>query len=133
MTKNFPPTVLVVDDDALMRWSLAESLGDCGYAVTEADDGGAALTAIERAARPFDIVLLDYHLPDSTDLRLLMRVKHLSPASQVILISAYTSEFLPSGCAGAYQVVAKPFELEHLAALVTEARTMNSSRLVARR
>jgi hypothetical protein len=63
-----PPTVLVVDDEGLIRGSLSEMLGDRGYAVTATGDGRMALDAIAKAEKPFDVVLLDYRLPDSADL-----------------------------------------------------------------
>jgi DNA-binding NtrC family response regulator len=124
MTKNSAPSVLVVDDEALIRWSLAETLGEQGYAVTEAGDGRMAVAAIETAPHPFDVVLLDYRLPDSADLRLLEKVRRLAPTSQVILITAHSSPELAQGAAalGAYQVISKPFEVESLAALVNQAR-----------
>jgi two-component system NtrC family response regulator len=124
MTKNSAPSVLVVDDEALIRWSLAETLGERGYAVTEAGDARMAVAAIETAAHPFDVVLLDYRLPDSADLRLLEKVRRLAPTSQVILITAHNSPELALGAAalGAYRVISKPFEVESLAALVNQAR-----------
>ena len=123
MTKKPARSVLVVDDEALIRWSLAEMLGERGYAVTEAGDARTAVAAIESAAEPFDIVLLDYRLPDSADLRLLEKVRHLAPTSQVIMITAHNSPELAQGAAalGAYRVVSKPFEVESLAALVNQA------------
>lgn len=124
MAKKSAPAVLVVDDEALIRWSLAETLGDRGYAVTEAGDGRMALAAIEGAEEAFDVVLLDYRLPDSGDLRLLEKVRRLAPTSQVIMITAHNSPELAS-CAvamGAYRVISKPFEVENLAALVDQAR-----------
>jgi DNA-binding NtrC family response regulator len=128
MVENSRPTVLIVDDDALMRWSLAESLGNSGYAVTEAGDGRTAIAAIERAAQPFDVVLLDYRLPDSTDLRLLERVKQLTPESQVILMTSYISEIAPDASLAAYRVVSKPFEMDEFDALVHEARSRKPHR-----
>ncbi len=124
MAKKSPPSVLVVDDEALIRWSLAEVLGERGYIVTEAGDARMAVAAIENADEPFDVVLLDYRLPDSADLRLLERVRHLAPSSQVIMITAHNSPELAQGAAalGAYRVISKPFEVESLAALVNEAR-----------
>ena len=121
LVDNSRPTVLLVDDDALMRWSLAEFLSDAGYGVTEAGDGRSAVAAIERAARPFDVVLLDYRLPDSTDLRLLEKVKSLAPTSQVIMMTSYTSEVEAGASVTAYRIVSKPFEIDHVAALVREA------------
>ena len=98
-------------------------LGERGYVVTEAGDGRTAVAAIESSEEPFDIVLLDYRLPDSADLRLLERVRHLAPTSQVIMITAHNSPELAQGATalGAYRVVSKPFEVETLAALVNQA------------
>lgn len=124
MKKNSPPRVLVVDDEALIRWSLSEMLAERGYAVTEAGDGRMALAAIQNAADPFDVVLLDYRLPDSADLRLLERVRALTPTARVIMITAHNSPELSKGATalGAFRVVSKPFEVESLATLVNEAR-----------
>lgn len=125
MEKKSAPSVLVVDDEALIRWSLAEMLGDRGYTVTEVGDGRMAVAAIENAEEPFDVVLLDYRLPDSADLQLLEKVRHLAPTSQVIMITAHNSPELAQGAAalGAYRVISKPFEVESLAALVKQAQT----------
>jgi DNA-binding NtrC family response regulator len=124
MPKISTPSVLVVDDEALIRWSLTEMLSERGYAVTEASDARMALAAIEKALEPFDVVLLDYRLPDSADLRLLETVRRLAPTSQVIMITAHDSPELAEGAAelGVYRVISKPFEVESLAALVNQAR-----------
>src|SRR5688572_4735930 len=124
MMKNSAPAVLVVDDEALIRWSLAEMLSERGYKVTEAPDGRSALAAIANAPRPFDIVLLDYRLPDSADLRLLERIRAATPESPVIMITAHNSPELSKGASalGAYMVISKPFEVGSLAELVDEAR-----------
>lgn len=124
MTKNSPATVLVVDDEALIRWSVSEVLGERGYTVTEAGDARMALDAVRNADEPFDVVLLDYRLPDSADLRLLQSVRNLTPTSQVIMITAHNSPELAKGAIalGAYRVISKPFEVDSLAALVKQAR-----------
>jgi DNA-binding NtrC family response regulator len=122
--QNSPRRVLIVDDEPLIRWSLSEMLAERGCRVTEAGDGRMALAAIEKAAEPFDVVLLDYRLPDSADLRLLERVRHVAPATRVIMMTAHNSPEVTM-CAtalGAYRVVGKPFEVETLAALVSEAQ-----------
>jgi DNA-binding NtrC family response regulator len=125
MPNNSAPSVLVVDDEALIRWTLAEALGDRGYAVTEAIDGRTAMAAIRDAADPFDVVLLDYRLPDCADLRLLESVRRLTPTSRVIMITAHSSPELAQGATalGAFSVVSKPFEVESLATLVKRAHS----------
>src|SRR5580765_5674198 len=55
------PTVLVVDDEPLVRWSVAETLGDSGYVVTQAGDALQALESVK--ATGADVVLLDVCLP----------------------------------------------------------------------
>ena len=125
LTENSPHSaVLIVDDEALIRWTLSEALGERGYRVTEAEDGRSALAAIARASHPFDVVLLDFRLPDSADLRLLQRMRELMPAARVIMMTAHNSPELTQGAEalGAYRVVSKPFEVESLAALVKQAR-----------
>jgi len=124
MVKKSASRVLVVDDEALIRWSLTEMLREHGYLVAEAPDARTALTVIRQAAEPFDVVLLDYRLPDSADLRLLETIRRIAPSSQVVMITAHNSQELSDGAAalGAYRVINKPFEVESLAALVHQAR-----------
>ena len=124
MPKKSAPSVLVVDDEALIRWSLNETLADRGYVITEAVDGRTAVAAIDGASDPFDVVLLDFRLPDSADLRLLETVRRLTPTSQVIMITAHNSPELAQRAValGAYRVISKPFEVDSLAALVNQAR-----------
>src|SRR6185295_14191249 len=57
--KSPPPQVLVVDDEALIRWSVAETLRARGYQVIEAGNGEAAISAIMSAPGATDVVLLD--------------------------------------------------------------------------
>lgn len=118
--KKSTRSVLVVDDDALMRWSLAELLRELGYAVTESGNARSAVWAVDNAAEPFDVVLLDYCLPDSADLRLLELIRRLSATSQVIIITAYNSPELAQGAValGAYRVISKPFDVYSIAKLV---------------
>lgn len=121
--KSAPLRVLVVDDEPLIRWSLAETLSERGCQVVEMGDGCGARGAVRDAAREFDVVLLDYRLPDSEDLSLLAAIRRLSPHAQVILMTAYGSPEVVRGALdlGAFRVVGKPFEMQDVANLVAEA------------
>ena len=68
-------TVLVVDDEALLRWSIAELLRRNGHVVIESASAANARDALSRTSQRIDVVLLDYRLPDSNDLRFLEEVR----------------------------------------------------------
>ncbi len=120
-----PPTacVLVVDDEALIRWSVGEALARRGYEVIEATDARSALAQVGTDAHRIGAVVLDLRLPDSQGLDLLKAIKRQAPTSPVILITAYGWPGLKAEAvaAGAYCVLDKPFDVERLADLVIEA------------
>jgi len=120
--KAVPPRVLVVDDEPLIRWSVGETLGERGFAVVERGDAEGTRSAI-RAEPPFDVVLLDYHLPDSDDLSLLASIRQVLPSARVILMTAFGRPEMVQAALelGAFRVISKPFEMETIAALVAEA------------
>jgi DNA-binding NtrC family response regulator len=113
-------TVLVVDDEALIRWSLTERLKAEGYHVLEADTGRAAM---ERLAEGVDLVLLDYRLPDTDGVSILRKIKEMDQDILVILLTAYASveTAVEAMKLGAYHFANKPFNLDEVAALVERA------------
>ena len=111
--------VLVVDDEPLIRWSVAESLTDLGLDVEQASDAESALRSITAAALPFDVVVLDLRLPDMEDLSLLGTVRQLLPEASVILMTAFgTPEIIADAQAMGAAVLNKPFELDELKRLI---------------
>ena len=115
-----PRRALVVDDELLIRWSLAETLSDRGFTVAEAEDGKGAVRVLTGSAVPPDLVLLDFRLPDSNDLNLLSRIISLVPNGRVILMTAYGTPELATAALerGAFKVLHKPFEMQDVTALV---------------
>jgi DNA-binding NtrC family response regulator len=121
--KNSPGLrVLVVDDEALIRWSLSEVLTESGHVVSEAADGVGAVQALE-TQEPFDVIVLDYRLPDSNDLNLLRTIRDRTPQSAVVMMTAYGTPEVASGALalGVYRVLRKPFEVHDLVAIVGKA------------
>ncbi len=129
MKKSSLGRVLVVDDEALIRWSLAETLGAEGYQVTEAADGASAIRAFASNPGASDVVLLDLRLPDSDDLRVLSTLRRLSPLTPVILMTAYGSpEVLDEARRlGAFTIIQKPFEMDDIGSVVARAMATRAS------
>jgi CheY-like chemotaxis protein len=83
-------TILLVEDEILIRTSMAEVLRDAGYDVTEACGGDEALGAL--AMREFDMLLTDVKMPGSIDgLELAARWRQLFPARPVLISSAHVA------------------------------------------
>lgn len=123
MTQNFPLRVLVVDDELLLRWSIAETLKEHGHTVLEAETGAAALRELQTSSPDVDVVVLDYRLPDTHNLSLLAQIRRTVPGTPVILMTAFGTPELVAGALelGAYDVMAKPFDMNELEAVVVRA------------
>lgn len=127
--EKFPvPTILIVDDEQLIRWSLKESFCRTRYRILEAQDGRGTLQHFNGSGE-VDLVLLDVRLPDSNGLDVLQRIKQADPGCPVILMTAYgTPELMDEATAqGAYRVVGKPFNVEEMVSLAEEALNGRSS------
>ena len=115
--------VLVVDDEALIRWSVAETLRDDGWQVTEAANAESALDAFPDIADATGLVFLDVRLPDSDDLQVLAAMRQLSPDTPVILMTAHGTPELAEAARtlGAFAVIDKPFDVGDLVQLAERA------------
>ena len=115
------PRVLVVDDDAAVRYTLREILESASMEVVEAADGAAALERID--AEPFQLVISDLRMPRVDGLELLKKVKGRPQAPRVILITAHGSEkhAVEAMKLGAFDYFRKPFEMGELLAVVQRA------------
>lgn len=119
-----PMRLLVVEDEALLRWALVETLTAAGHDVIQAGDAASARRMIGEQAAPLDAVLLDFRLPDSDDLGLLADIRRLSPPSAVVMMTAYgTQEMLDGARAlGVYDILSKPFDVRDVPPLLAAAR-----------
>jgi DNA-binding NtrC family response regulator len=113
-------TILVVDDEQLIRWSLAQRLRSEGYQVVEAATGRDAL---DRVRDGVDLVLLDYKLPDIDGVTVLREIKEHDADVLVILLTAYATvdTAVEAMKIGAYHFANKPFDLDDVARLVEKA------------
>jgi DNA-binding NtrC family response regulator len=115
------PSILVVDDDEVMRQTLSDVLKKKGYAVFTAETGGHTLSSIKEQL--FDLVLLDIRLPDMDGLDVLKGIKEIESDLMVIVMTAYSDvqTAVMAMKSGAYDYIDKPFELEELRILIQKA------------
>src|SRR3984893_7735278 len=115
------PNILVVDDEAGIRESLASILRDEHYAVETVASGEEAL---ERAATAtFDVVLLDVWLTGIDGLEALSRIRAMPDAPAVIMISGHGTieTAVRATKLGAFDFIEKPLSLEKIIVLVRNA------------
>ncbi len=116
-----PPTVLVVDDDAIVRRVVQGHLSDAGYRIFEAEDGQEALEVLERTGS-VDLVIIDMVMPRLNGPGLIAELIRRRPSQSVLLISAYPAEHetVEEG-RPSHPFLPKPFTRDQLLAKVAEA------------
>jgi DNA-binding NtrC family response regulator len=116
--RNPKPTVLVVDDEPIIRDTLAEFLTQEGCQVVACHSGEEALARAEE--RCFDAVLCDMQLPGIDGLQLLERLRCLSPETFVLLITAYATveNAIEAFQRGAHDYLIKPIILGEVLAKI---------------
>ncbi len=119
--------VLIVEDESLIRWSLRQKFEERGYQVVEAETGQAALNAFQSG--PFDLILLDYRLPDITGLDVLHGLRQLDQDAVVIMMTAYSTieTAVEAIKLGAFNYIAKPFQMDEM--LVTVDKALETTQL----
>jgi DNA-binding NtrC family response regulator len=115
-------SILIVDDESLIRWSLAQTLEAEGFTVVEAASARETLDWIDKNG-DIGVVLLDLKLPDSSDLSLLRTLRQRAPGWQIILMTAHgTTEILDEAIdAGAFRALGKPFDMGYMVEVVRDA------------
>src|SRR5208282_1777242 len=119
--------ILIVDDQDMMRDSLAGTLAREGHEVIAANDGPAAVSRLSSSR--FDLLITDLKMPKMTGLELLAEAKKARPEMPVVLMTAFATvnTAVEAMKLGAYDYIQKPFDGDEIKLLVD--RTLEHSRL----
>ena len=109
-------TLLVVDDEDLVRRTTAQIFADLGYQVLEAENGLQGLEVFGRHREELSLVLLDLSMPGLAGREVLRQLKAQAPRLKVIVFTGYIAD--PGEFAGRAELVEKPFSLRQLATVV---------------
>ncbi len=106
--------VLIIEDERLIRWSLRQKFEARGFQVMEVENGADALSALD--AGVYDLIMLDYKLPDTTGLDILRTVRDRDADVVVIMMTAYSTieSAVDAIKLGAYDYITKPFNMDEV-------------------
>ena len=105
-------SILVVEDEKLLNWSLASSLSKWGFDVQPVFTGNEAIAQIDRSG--FDVVLLDYRLPDLDGLAVARLVRKRQPEAVIFLLTAFQLNELAVDAGLIDSYFNKPLDLQQL-------------------
>jgi DNA-binding response OmpR family regulator len=107
-----PTRVLVVEDEKLVNWSLVTSLTKWGFSVRPVFTGCDAVKELQECG--FDVVLLDYQLPDLDGLAVARQIRHIQPDAVIVLLTSLQLSELPSDRSPINYYFNKPLDLGQL-------------------
>ena len=123
------PKILIVDDEMILRESLAAWLERDGYYVSAVASGEEALDLISKES--FDIVFLDLKLEGMDGIEVLARIKEIDPEIPIVMITAYGSitTAVEAMKKGASDYLLKPFEPDELSMLIEKILQSKATQL----
>lgn len=121
VTSMDSPSVLIVDDDANVRRTFADILRNKGYLTTAVTTGQKAIDQLQ--IRFYNVVLLDYMLPDLSMDDVLEVIKQRYPLTITIIVTGYSSATTAIDCAsaGVNGYMVKPIDMNDLLSRIREA------------
>jgi PAS domain S-box-containing protein len=112
-------TILVAEDENLLRQAVVKLLSSRGFAVIEAGDGTAALQAIQAQHSQIDVLFLDVTIPGTSSREVFEAARRLKPEMKVIVTSAYDEDFAAASLRGSFEhFLRKPYRITDLVDLL---------------
>jgi len=118
---NGQVSILIVDDEKVVRDSLTKWFREDGYMVGSAENAPEALRQLQ--AQKWQIILLDIKMPGMDGMELQQRIKEIDPTATIIFITAHASvdTAVQALKAGAFDYITKPIDPDYLSHLITNA------------
>ena len=115
-------TILVVEDEELLRLAVSRALRKKGFSVMEASDGSAAMDLMRKHKEEIDVILLDVTLPGRSSREIFEEVQRTRPNLKIILTSAYDRNTVDASFAGlsVMHFIRKPFQLSDLTGVLQD-------------
>ncbi|MFA6092137.1 MAG: ATP-binding protein [Elusimicrobiota bacterium] len=112
--------ILIVDDDAHLRDSIRDNLELEGCTVSEAGSGAEAMKAV--VTDFFDVILMDYNLPDTTGIEVIRQIRKINKDSQILMLTAHASldTALKAIQESVYDFHVKPVDFDHLKRVINK-------------
>ncbi|MBN1840742.1 MAG: response regulator [Deltaproteobacteria bacterium] len=122
-------SILIIDDEPRACQSLAYILNEEGYVPFSVNSGKEAIEAI--ADRFFNLALIDLKLPDIPGIKVLVKIKELSPDTEAVIITGHASldTAVQAMQDGAFGYVTKPIDMDYLLAIITRALEKQKSKI----
>jgi PAS domain S-box-containing protein len=116
-------TVLIVEDEGMLRVAVSRMLRKQGFCVVEAIDGSSALDLVRAHRSQIDVMLLDVTLPEGSSREVFEEARHVHPDLKVILTSAYSRETVEASFSRlpVKGFIRKPFQLVDLVSFLEDA------------
>ena len=122
-----PPTILIIDDDAEIRYSLSRVLGSRRYLVTEAGSGEDGVARVRKGPFP-DLIFMDIRMGGMSGIEALQHIRSINPRQLVILMTAFgtAQTAIEAMKYGAFDYIMKPFAVDRVLALAENALKANA-------
>ena len=120
---NGSGNILIVEDEAQVRYMESRTLKKCGYTLFTVENGKEAVSLYKKRQKEIDLIILDMVMPEMGGKECFYRLKEINPEAKIILVTGYTTDptFMKEIQDSAAGIIEKPFKLHEFTAVIYKA------------